>query len=160
MSNIWLETFLGKIGKYLVGFLSRYYYYIIPLVLVYGIFLALSSYNLKRIEKKADAGIAKRAKNILKENPDIIYIDLVDKINIPWDKIIEETSFFPYISRQSDLWVVKTNLSNVNNIIMHDDKKIRIVLERNGIGNFKEKSAVKKNLYMEYVHRLTGKEED
>ena len=43
MTDIWLETFLGKIGKYILAFLSRYYYFIIPVVLIYGIFLTLKS---------------------------------------------------------------------------------------------------------------------
>ncbi|MEA2015133.1 MAG: hypothetical protein U9O59_00180 [Actinomycetota bacterium] len=160
MTNIWLETFLGKIGKYLIDFLSGYLYYIIPVVIIYGIFLALSSYNLKRIEKRADTGIIKSAKNILNANPDISYIELVSEIDIPWEKIISESSFFPYVSRQSDLWITRTNLSNIKSIVMHDDKKIRIVLERNNIGSFKERPAVKRNLYTEYARRLTGKDKD
>ena len=160
MTNIWLETFLGKIGKYLINFLSGYLYYIIPVVIIYGGFLALSSYNLKRIEKKADAEIISSARDILKDNPDISYIELVSKIDIPWGKIVNESSFFPYISRQSDLWVTRTGVSNIKRIVMHDSKKIRIVLKRNNVGSFKEKSAVKKNLYTEYARRLTGKEED
>lgn len=159
MTNIWLETFLGKIGKYLIFFLSRYYYYLIPLAIAYGVFLTLSSYNLKRIEKKVNTEIFKQAKDIIKKNPDINYIDLTDKINIPWEEIIKNSSFFPYISRQADLWVAKTNLFNVKNIIMHDDRKIRMVLERNGIDNFKKKSAIRKNLYLEYIHRVTGEKE-
>jgi len=160
MTNIWLETFLGKIGKYIASFLSGYLYYIIPVVLAYGIFLAISSYNLRRIEKKADIGIVKNAKDILNKNSGTSNIELVDRISIPWEKIIRESSFFPYVSRQSDLWVRKTNLSSVKDMVMHDDRRIRIVLERNGIVNFRGKSAVKKNLYMECSHRLTGGGED
>lgn len=160
MTNIWLEAFLGKTGKYIIIFLSRYYYFIIPVIIIYGIFLALSSYNLKRIEKKVNLEIFNQAKSIIEKNPGIIYMDLDDKIKIPWEKIIRDCSFFPYISREADLWVAKTNLFNVRNIIMHDDKKIKMVLERRGINNFREKSNIRKNLYMEYIHRITGKKED
>jgi len=160
MTNIWLETFLGKIGKYLIIFLSKYYYYIIPIILVYGIFLALSSYNLKRIEKKVDLEIINQSKSIIEKEPHINYVSLADKIDIPWEEIIKTCSFFPYVCEESDLWVVRVNPSSVKNIIMHDDKKIKMVLERNGIDNFCEKSAVRKNLYLEYIHRLTRRKEE
>ncbi len=160
MTNIWLEAFLGKTGKYIISFLSRYYYFIIPVIIIYGIFLALSSYNLKRIEKKVNLEIFNQAKNIMGENPGISYTDLDDKIEIPWEKIIKTCSFFPYISRETDLWVARNNLINARNIIMHDNKKIKTVLERGGINNFQEKSNIRQNLYMEYIHRITGKKED
>lgn len=160
MTDIWVEAFLGKIGKYVISFLSRYYYFIIPVILIYGIFLTLSSYNLKRIEKKVNSEVVNQAKNIIEENPHIGYLDLADKIEIPWEKIIENCSFFPYISGETDLWVARTGLSNVKKIIMYDDKKTRAVLERNGINNFREESNIRKNLYTEYIHRITGKKEE
>jgi len=159
MTNVWLEVFLGKIGKYIISFLSRYYYFIIPFVLIYGIFLAISSYNLKRIEKKVNLEILNQAKGILEKVPDIIYVDLVERIKIPWEKIIKDYSFFPYISHESDLWVTRANLVNIRDIIMYNDRKIKLVLERNGINNFREKSATRKNLYTEYIHRISRKKE-
>lgn len=155
MTNIWLEVFLGKIGKYIISFLSRSYQFIIPFVIAYGIFLAISSYNLKRIEKKVNLEILNQARVIIKKVPDINYIDLVDRIKIPWKKIIKTYSFFPYISQESDLWVTRTNLIDVRDIIMHSDKKIQLVLERNGINIFGEKPTIQKNLYTEYIHRIT-----
>jgi len=80
---------------------------------------------------------------------------LVDRIKIPWEKIIGAYSFFPYISQESDLWVTRTNLIDVRDIIMYSDKKIRLVLERNGINIFGEKPTIRKNLYTEYIHRIT-----
>jgi hypothetical protein len=159
MTNVWLEVFLGKIGKYIISFLSRYYYFIIPFVLIYGIFLAISSYNLKRIEKKVNLEILNQAKGILEKVPDISYVDLVERIKIPWEKIIKDYSFFPYISHESDLWVTRANLVNIRDIIMYNDRKIKLVLERNGINNFREKSATRKNLYTEYIHRISRKKE-
>ena len=155
MSNLWLEIFLGKIGKYISIFISRYFYFIIPFVLAYGVFLALSSYNLKRIEKKANLEILNQAKNVLKKSPDINYVELVDRINIPWKKIIKTCSFFPYISQESDLWVSRTNLAQVRDIIMHNGKKIKLILERNGINKFSKKSTEPRNLYTEYIQRIT-----
>ena len=159
MTNIWLEVFLGKIGKYIISFLSRYYYFIIPFVIAYGIFLAISSYNLKRIEKKVNLEILNQSRDIIKKVPDINYVDLVDRIKIPWKKIIKTYSFFPYISQESDLWVTRTSLMDVRDIIMHNDKKIKLVLERNGINIFGKKPAIRKNLYTEYIHRITRRKE-
>jgi len=153
MANIWLEIFLGKIGKYIIIFLTRYGLIITPFVLAYGIFLAISSYNLKRIEKKANSEILNQARDIIKKAPGINYVDLVDRMKIPWKKIIKTYSFFPYISHESDLWVTRTNLMDIRDIIMHNDKKIRLVLERNGINIFGEEPAIRKNLYTEYIHR-------
>ena len=160
MTDIWLETFLGKTGKYILTFLSRYYYFIIPVVLIYGIFLTLSSYNLKRIEKEANSEVVKQAKNIIEKNPGISYLDIATKIEIPWEKIIENRSFFPYISGTADLWAVKTGVFNVKKIIMYDDEKIKLVLKRNGINNFSVKSGMQKNLYAEYTRRITDREEE
>jgi putative heme iron utilization protein len=155
MTTVWLEVFLGRMGKYIIDFIYRYYYFIIPLVFAYAIFLAISSYNLKKIEKKANLEILNQAKNIIREVPDISYADLVERIEIPWEEIIKAYSFFPYISQESDLWISRTSILNVRDIIMHNDTKIKLVLERNGIYNFREKSAIHKNLYTEYIHRIT-----
>jgi hypothetical protein len=159
MVDIWLETFLGKTGKYILTFLSWYYYFIIPVVLIYGIFLTLSSYNLRRIEKEVNKEIVKQAKNIIEKNPDTGYIDLTAKIEIPWEKIIENRSFFPYISGTADLWAVKTGGFNAKKIIAYDDEKIKSVLKRNGIDNFGVKPGTPKNLYTEHIKRITNREE-
>jgi len=159
MTNVWLETFLGRIGKYIINFLSRYYYFIIPVIAAYGIFLAISSYNLKRIEKKVNLEILTQARIIIEKIPDVNYVDLVERIEIPWEEIIKNYSFFPYISQESDLWVIRTNIFSVRDIIMHNDKKIKLVLERNGIYNFRGKSTIHRNLYTEYIHRITRRKE-
>ncbi|MDD3818931.1 MAG: hypothetical protein PHG41_03755 [Actinomycetota bacterium] len=160
MANIWLETFLGRAGKYILTFLSRYYYFIIPVVLIYGIFLTLSSYNLKRIEKEVNLEVVKQARNIIEKNPDISYMDLASKIEIPWEEIIKKCSFFPYISGTADLWVAKTGVFDVKKIIAYDDEKIKAVLKRNGISNFSGESSMQKNLYTEYTTRITDREEE
>ena len=157
MANIWLEVFLGKVGKYITNFLANYYYFIIPIIIIYGTFLAISSYNLKRIEKKVNLEILNQTRVLIKKVPDINYIDLVENIKIPWGKIIDTYSFFPYISQESDLWVSRTNLINVRDTIMNNGSKIRIVLERHGINIFGNKSTIRKNLYTEYIHRITGR---
>ena len=155
MANTWLEIFLGKVGKYIIIFFSRYYYLIIPFIIDYGFFMAISSYNFRRIEKKVDLEILNQARGILKGAPDINYIDLVDGIKIPWKKIIKDYSFFPYISQESGLWVRRVNMVVIRDIIMRDEKKIKLILERNGILNFQEKSAEPRNLYAESIHRIT-----
>jgi len=159
VANTWLEIFLGKIGKYIIIFFSRYYYYIIPFIIAYGIFMALSSYNFRRIEKKVDLEILNQSKKILKEVQDINYVDLVERIKIPWKKMVKSYSFFPYISQESGLWVRKTNPLVVRDTIMQDEKKIRLVLERNGIYNFREKSIGPRNLYTESIHRITRRKD-
>ena len=82
----------------------------------------------------------------------------MDRIKIDWDKLMERRSFFPYISQESDIWVSKTTLGNVRDIIMHNDAKIRLVLERNGIHIIGERPGVRKNLYTEFIHRVTRKD--
>jgi hypothetical protein len=159
MANTWLEIFLGKIGTYIYIFFSRYYFYIIPLIMAYGIFIALSSYNFRRIEKRVDLEILNQSKKILKEVPDINYIDLVERIKIPWKKMVKTYSFFPYISQESGLWVKKTDPLIIRDTIMQDEKKIRLVLERNGIYNFREKSLGPRNLYTESIHRITRRKD-
>ncbi len=159
MANMWLEIFLGKVGKYIIIFLTRYYYFIIPFIIAYGIFMALSSYNFKRIEKIVDREILNQSKKILKEVPDINYVDLVDRIEIPWKKIVKTYSFLPYISLESGLWVRKIDAVLIRDTIMQDEKKIRLVLERNGIYNFQEKSIEPRNLYIENIHRITRRKD-
>ena len=155
MANTWLEIFLGKVGKYIVIFFSNYYPFIIPLIIAYGIFMVLSSYNFKRIEKKVDLEIINQSKKILKEVPDINYVGLVERIKIPWKKIVKTYSFFPYISLESSLWARKTDAVVVRDTVMQDEKRIRLVLERNGIYSFREKSIGPRNLYIEGIHRIT-----
>jgi hypothetical protein len=123
----------------------------------YGIFLAISSYNLKRIEKRVNREIVRQAKNFIKENPGTNYIDLIDKITIPWEEFIKRYSFFPYISEESDLWVSKISIINVRNIVMDNQAKIRLILERSGIHLHGDRPDVRENLYTEQMHRLTKK---
>lgn len=157
MSDIWLETFLGKPGTYVLKFIDSYYIYLIPVIIIYGIFITLASYNLKRIERKVSAEIIEQSRNILKENPDINYANLIEKIDIKWLDLIKSTSFFPYVTHESGLWVKRTNVVNTRNIIMQDAGKIKLILERKGINLLGEKPSVKRNLYLEYIHRITKK---
>lgn len=159
MANEWLEIFLGKIGTYIYIFFSRYYYYIIPFIIAYGIFMALSSYNFRRIEKRVDLEILNQSKKILGEIPDINYVDLVERIKIPWKKIVNTYSFFPYISQGSGLWVRKIDTLVIRDTIMQDEKKIKLVLERNGIYNFRDKAKWPRNLYTESIHRITRRKD-
>jgi len=154
MSKVWLDIFLGKIGKYIVNFLVDYYYYLIPAIIIYGIFLTISSYNLRRIEKKVNLEIVNQAGGIIKRKPNISYINLIMNIKIPWEKIIEKNSFFPFISGESDIWVSRTTPGNVRSIIMQNEEKIKFVLERNGILISGGEKGIRKNLYLEQIHRI------
>jgi hypothetical protein len=157
MSNLWLEIFLGKVGKYIIGFIDSYYIYLVPLILVYGIFMTISSYNLKRMEKRVVVEIVNQARNIITGNPTINYVDLIDGIEINWEEILKKYSFFPFISQESGLWVNKSNAYNVRENIMHNERKIHLVLDRHGIRLLEENQDIRKNLYLEYIHRITKK---
>jgi len=157
MSNLWLEIFLGKVGKYFLWFFDNYYIYIVPVVVVYGIFMALSSYNLKRIEKRVVREIVRQAKVIIDNNPSINYVNLINKIVIDWQELIKKYSFFPFISQESGLWVNKTNIINVRDNIMHDDRKIHLILDRHGIALLEDRRQIRRNLYLEYIHRINKK---
>jgi hypothetical protein len=157
MSGLWLEIFLGNVGKYIVLFIDNYYFYFVPVILVYGIFMTISSYNLKRMEKRVVAEIINQARTIINQSPSINFINLTDKINIDWEKIWGQYSFFPFISQESGLWVDRSNPINIRENIMHNDRKIHLVLERHGIKLQEDESGTRKNLYLEYIHRLTKK---
>lgn len=164
MSNLWLETFLGKVGKYIIMFVNGDVKYfsntptiLILVTLIYGIFLAIASYNLKRIEKRVVREIVRQAKIIIDNNPNINYINLINKIVIDWQELIKKYSFFPLISQESGLWVNKTNIVNVRENIMHDDRKIHLILERHGIVLLGDRRQVRRNLYLEYIHRINKK---
>jgi hypothetical protein len=151
----WVDVFLGDIGRYIIDFIANYYYFIIPPVIIYGIFLTISSFNLKRIERAVNNMIVKQSKDIMEKSRGISYVNLVEKIEIDWDRIIKEKSFFPYISQESDLWVSRVSRENVRDLIMNNDSKIRLVLERNCIYIIGQQPEIRKNLYMEFIHRLT-----
>ncbi|MGM0366513.1 MAG: hypothetical protein ACQEP5_08260 [Actinomycetota bacterium] len=155
MARFWLETFLGRIGNYILDFLQGYYFYIVPILALYGIFLAISSFNFKRIERKIDAEIVRQAEGIIARMPGISYVTLVEKINIPWVDIVYEYSFFPYVSQEADLWVQRTLASTVRKMIMQNNNKIKFILARNGILLEDEDKGIRKNVYLDYVQRLT-----
>jgi hypothetical protein len=164
MSNLWLETFLGKVGKYIIMFVNGdvRYFSSVPAILtvialIYGVFLAIASYNLKRIEKRVVREIIRQAKVIISNNPNIIYINLINGIAIDWLELIKIYSFFPLISQESGLWVSKTNVVNVRESIMHDDRKIHLILERHGIILSEDRRQIRRNLYLEYLHRINKK---
>jgi len=155
MSRFWLDTFLGKIGNYILYFLQSYYFYIVPLLALYGIFLAIASYNFKRIERKIDSEIVSQASKIIAKMPGISYVSLVEKIKIPWVDTVYKYSFFPYVSQEADLWVSRTLPSTVRKMIMQNNNKIKFILRRNGIFFEDENKRVRKNIYLDYIQRLT-----
>jgi hypothetical protein len=116
--------------------------------------MAISSYNLKRMEKRINYEIINQAKFILKRNPDISFLSLVQSIVINWDDIIKLYSFFPYISNESELWVSRSIASNLKKIIIQDEGRIRLILERNNVIINEENRNIRNNLYLENVKRV------
>ncbi len=157
MSRVWLEAFLGKLGDYVIYYISRYYIYIIPVIILYGIFLAISSYNFKRIEKRIDSEIVSQAREILGENPEVSYVTLVEKMEIPWEDIVDDYSFFPFIAREADLWVRRAFPDNARKIILKNSSKIKAILKRSGIYLDDKKGGIRENFYLDLVHRITRK---
>jgi len=157
MSEVWLKAFLGDIGKYIVIFLNNYYFYIAIIIITYGLFMAVSSFNLKKMEKKVYLEIINQSKEILKDNPHINYIDLVDSIKIDWEGVIRKYSFFSCITQESSLWVSRTSVFNVRETIIKNERKIRLILKRKGIILKEGNSGIRENLYLDYIHRITKK---
>jgi hypothetical protein len=158
MTNLWLDTFLGVIGRYIIIFIDKYYYFLVPPILVYGIFVTLASFNLKRIEKGAAKEIIRQSKEILKEKPNINYADLTTLIQIDWVKIREKYSFWPFIAQESGLGVNRSSLANIRNRIMQNERKIHLTLERHGIVLlFEERRLVRRNLYLDSFQHISKK---
>lgn len=148
MSKIWLELFLGKIGSYIINFISKYYIWIIPFIFIYGIFFGLASYNLRRIEKKVNYEIINQTRYLLRRNPKANFISVVENIVLNWNDIIKLYSFFPFVSNEFDLWVTKASAFKVRELIMGDENRIRLVLERHNIFFEDDKRGIRKNLYL------------
>lgn len=157
MSNLWLDTFLGVIGRYIIIFIDKYYLYLVPVALAYGIFMTLSSFNLKRVEKGVSKEIIRQSKEVLKEKPNINYADLTMLVQIDWEKIIKKYSFFPFIAQESGLWVRLSSLANIRNQIMQNERKIHLTLERQGIVLLQERRLVRRNLYLDSFHHISKK---
>jgi hypothetical protein len=133
MAGIWLDIFLGKIGKYIVLFIDRYWLFILPVVIIYGIFLTIASINLKRIEAKVLKEILRQGSVLLGRGYQLNYVQIVDSIKIDWDKFIKTYSFFPYIASHQNLWVSKTNIFTVRDIILSEKTKIIEILSSHGL---------------------------
>ncbi|MHB1253761.1 MAG: hypothetical protein ACYCZ1_06295 [Candidatus Humimicrobiaceae bacterium] len=157
MSKIWLELFLGKIGSYLIDFFSKYYIWIIPFIFIYGIFLGLASYNLRRIEKKVNYEIINQTRYLLRKNPKANFIGVVENIVLNWEDMVKLYSFFPYVANEFDLWVTKATAVKVRGLIMGDENRIRLVLERHNIFFDGDKRGVRKNLYLDYTKKMIRK---
>ena len=157
MSRIWIELFLGKIGKYIIDFFTKYYVWFIPIILIYGVFMTLSSYNLRRMEKKVTSDIIKQAKYLIRRNPKINFVSLVENILIDWDEVVKFYSFFPFIANEFDLWVAKTSPKSLKSFIFGDENKIRVVLKRNNIFFEDNIGTDRKNLYIDLTRRIFKK---
>jgi len=120
--------------------------------------MTIASYNLKRLEKRVSTEIAKQAKELFKHRNAISSMEIIDRIKIDWEHIIKRYSFFPFISQESGLWVRKTNTYNIREIIMSNEQKILMTLERKGILKGQDRGKERENLYLEYFHRITRKE--
>ncbi|MDD5658394.1 MAG: hypothetical protein PHR39_00055 [Actinomycetota bacterium] len=154
MTKIWLEFFLGKIGRYLIDFFAKYYMWIIPFVFAYGIFMSLASYNLRRIEKKINYEIINQTKHLLRRNPKANFTSIVENIVINWEDITKLYSFFPYVANEFDLWVTQASPAKVRTLIMGDKNRIRLVLERKNIFFAEDKRNARKNLYLDYINKI------
>jgi len=154
MSSVWIELFLGKIGKYIIDFFAKYYIWFIPVIFIYGIFMLLSSYNLRRMEKKVTSDILKQAKYLIRKNPKINFISLVENIVINWDEVVKLYSFFPFIANEFDLWVVRTSSKSLRSFVFRDENKIKIILERNNIFFDDSTATEHKNLYLDFTKRI------
>lgn len=157
MTNLWLDTFLGVIGRYIIIFIDNYYYFLVPPIIIYGIFITLSSFNLKRMEKVAAREVIRQSREILKEKPNVNYADLTILIQIDWESIIKRYSFFPFIAQESGLGVNRSSLANIRNSIMQNERKIHLILERNGIMLLDERRLVRRNLYLESFQHISKK---
>ena len=157
MTNLWLDTFLGVIGRDIIVFIDKYYYFLVPPILVYGVFITLSSFNLKRIEKGVSKEIIRQSRELLKEKPNINYADLTTLIQIDWEKIIKKYSFWPFIAKESGLGVNRSSLANIRNRIMQNERKIHLILERYGIVLLEERRLVRRNLYIDSFHHIPKK---
>jgi len=157
MSKIWLELFLGKIGSYIINFISKYYIWIIPFIFIYGIFLGLASYNLRRIEKKVNYEIINQTRYLLRKNPKANFISVVENIVLNWEDMVKFYSFFPYVANEFDLWVTKVNAVKVRGLIMGDENRIRLVLERQNIFFEGDKRGIRKNLYLDSTKKIIRK---
>ncbi len=154
MSRIWVELFLGKAGKVIIDFFSKYYIWFIPLIILYGLFMTLSSYNLRRMEKKVTADIVKQAKYLLRRNPEINFMGIVENLVIDWKEIVSSYSYFPFIANEFDLWVVRTTPNALRAFVLGDENRIRLILERKNI-YFKElPGSTIKNLYADLAKRI------
>ena len=157
MSRVWLEAFLGKIGIYTLNIIQEYYVFIVPVIALYGIFLAIATYNFKRIEKQIDLEIVAQSKKIISKMPGISYVSLVEKIEIPWDDIVYKYSFFPYISQEADFWVSRAYSATIRKLILSNNNKIKFILRRNGITFTEDEQGIRKNIYLDYIQRITKK---
>ena len=157
MSKIWLELFLGKIGSYLIDFFSKYYIWIIPFIFIYGIFLGLASYNLRRIEKRVNHEIISQTRYLLRKNPKANFISIVENIVLNWEDMVKFYSFFPYVANEFDLWVTKASASKVRGLIMGDENRIRLVLERQNIFFDGDRRGIRKNLYLNNTKKMIRK---
>ncbi len=154
MSKIWLEFFLGKIGSYLIDFFAKYYIWIVPFIFAYGIFMGLASYNLRRIEKKIDYEIINQTKYLLRRNPKANFMSVVENIVINWEDIIKLYSFFPYVANEFDLWVTNASPVKVRALVMGDENRIRLVLERKNIFFAGDRGSIRKNLYLDHTSKI------
>ena len=157
MSKIWLELFLGKIGSYIINFISKYYIWIIPFIFVYGIFMGLASYNLRRIEKKVNYEIINQTRYLLRKNPKANFISVVENIVLNWEDMVKFYSFFPYVANEFDLWVMKVSAVKVRGLIKGDENRIRLVLERQNIFFEGDKRGIRKNLYLNSTKKIIRK---
>lgn len=154
MSRIWIELFLGKAGKYIIDFFSKYYVWFIPLIILYGLFMTLSSYNLRRMEKKVTTDIVRQAKYLLRRNPEINFIGIVENLVIDWKEVVSSYSYFPFIANEFDLWVVRTSPKALRAFVLNDESKIQLILERKNI-YFKDlPESTRKNLYADIAKRI------
>jgi hypothetical protein len=157
MSKIWLELFLGKIGSYLINFFSKYYIWIIPFIFIYGVFMGLASYNLRRIEKKVNHEIISQTRYLLRKNPKANFISVVENIVLNWNDLVKLYSFFPFVANDYDLWVTKATTVKIRELIMGDENKIRLVLERHNIFFEGDRRGVRRNLYLDFTKKIMKK---
>lgn len=124
---------LGSVGRPILYFYLDHSVIINSFVLIYGLVILIAAINTRRIERQVNRLIVEQTKTLLGKNPDISIKKVYRKIRIPWEELIKQHSFFPFISGESDLWVRRVSPHAAREVILGNPAKIAHVLTRNKI---------------------------
>lgn len=105
--EMYVQALLGKTGMFLYEHMLMNKLFICSVVVIYGFFLTIGAYNLKRVlPRKTDHFIRKTARLLREQKRDLDKEELVSSVLSEWKAMVDGLPKTCFILGQREYWII------------------------------------------------------